>query len=177
MLTLNIEIEGFFFRDIKKDELDFVLELYNETDDSMFATGRDKQLSIEDMEEKYLEVLINSHEFFTGIFSKDNDELVGVIKGRIDYDNSEEAWISSFLIKKDFRNAGIGNKSINAFITFMGKTYDVKKVFTGVISKNNKGIDFWTNAGFQHIRTIKEYINLNSGHEDLAIFKKDIRTG
>lgn len=175
MLTLNMEIEGLFFRDINKNELDLVLDMYNETEGSMFATGLDRRLSIKDMEEKYLEVLINSHEFFTGIFSKNNEELIGVIKGRIDYDNSEEAWILSFLIKKNFRNIGIGSKSINAFMSFMHKTYDVKKVFTGVISKNIKGIKFWTNAGFQHIRTIKEYININDEYEDFIILKRDIK--
>ena len=176
MLALNLEIDDFFFRDIKKDELNKVLELYNDVDESIFATGIDRQLSIEEMGEKYLEVLINSYEFFIGIFSKGNEELIGVIKGHIDYDNSEEAWISSFLIKKDFRNTGIGNKSINAFISFMNKTYDVKKVLAGVISKNKRGMEFWINAGFQHIRVIKEYISLNNGYEDFIILKKDIKT-
>jgi hypothetical protein len=57
-------------------------------------------MSLRDINEKYLEVLVNSHEFFTGIFLEKEDgmQLGGVIKGRIDYENSEEAWISSILV-------------------------------------------------------------------------------
>lgn len=126
MLTLNIEIGDFVFRDIKKNELDLVLELYNDDDESMFATGTSRCLSLEDMEEKYLEVLISSHEFFIGIFLKTSDKLIGVLKGRIDYEHNEEAWITSFIIKKEHRNMGIGNKTINAFMLYMQKLMMLK---------------------------------------------------
>ncbi|SHJ00159.1 GNAT family N-acetyltransferase [Lutispora thermophila] len=151
-----------------------VLELYNETDDSMLATGISNRLSLDDMEEKYLEVLISSHEFFVGIFSNSVGNLIGVLKGRIDYDHSDEAWITSFIIKKDYRNEGIGYKTINAFISFMNKTYDVKKFNAGVISKNDKGINFWIKAGFKHIRTIENYIDFNDCYEDFIILRKEV---
>jgi RimJ/RimL family protein N-acetyltransferase len=176
MLTLNIEIGDFVFRDIKKNELDLVLELYNDDDESMFATGTSRCLSLEDMEEKYLEVLISSHEFFIGIFLKTSDKLIGVLKGRIDYEHNEEAWITSFIIKKEHRNMGIGNKTINAFISYMHKTYDVKSFSAGVISKNKNGIDFWIKAGFKHVRTIKNYINLNNAYEDFIIMRREIQS-
>lgn len=174
MLALNMEFENLTLRDIKKDELSLVLELYNETDESMLATGISSRLSLDDMEEKYLEVLISSHEFFVGIFSQTDGNLVGVLKGRIDYDHSDEAWITSFIIKRDYRNKGIGNKTINAFVSFMNKTYDVKRFNAGVISINNKGINFWIKAGFKHIRTIEKYINLNNCYEDFIILRKEI---
>jgi len=176
MLALNLEFENFTFRDIKKDELNLVLDMYNETDESMLATGISTRLSLDDMEEKYLEVLISSHEFFVGIFSQTDGDLIGVLKGRIDYDNSDEAWIASFIIKKDRRNEGIGKKTINAFLSYMNKTYDVKRFYAGVISRNNKGINFWSKAGFKHVRTIKNYINLNDAYEDFIIMSKEFQT-
>lgn len=176
MLALNMEFEIFTFRDIKKDELGLVLDIYNETDESMLATGISTKLSLDEMEEKYLEVLISSHEFFIGIFSKSDGDLIGVLKGRIDYDNSDEAWIASFIIKKDRRNEGIGNRTINAFMSYMNKTYDVKRFNAGVISRNKKGINFWTKAGFKHVRTIKNYIDLNNAYEDFIIMSKELQT-
>ncbi len=174
MLTLNLEAEDFIFRDIKKEELDLVLKLYNESEESMFATGIDRRLSIDDMREKYLEVLINSHEFFIGIFTKDDSNMIGIIKGRIDYSNSDEFWISSFLIGRNYRNGGVGKRCINAFIVFMSKTYDVKTVYTGVILSNTGGLVFWENVGFCYYRTIEQFINLNNIFEDYIIMKKDI---
>jgi len=176
MLGMNIEIEGFTFRDIKKNELAQVLQIYNnDSSETGFGIGSNRNISMEELEEKYLEVLISSHEFFIGIFSnKSDDELIGVLKGRIDYDKSDEAWITSFIIKEEYRNKGIGNKTINAFISYMHKTYDVKSFSAGVISKNTKGINFWSKAGFKHIRTIERYIDINNNFEDFIILKKDI---
>lgn len=174
MLTLNLEVEDFLFRDIKKDELDLVLKLYNESEEAMFATGIDRRLSIDDIREKYLEVLVSSHEFFIGIFTKDEIEMIGIIKGRIDYDNNEELWILSFLMNSNYRNSGIGKKCINTLIAFMNKTYDIKTVFTGIIAINAIGIMFWKNLGFRYYRTIEQFINLNNVFEDYIIMKKDI---
>lgn len=174
MLTLNLETEDFILRDIKKDELDLALKLYNESEVSMFATGIDRRLSINDMREKYLEVLINRHEFFTGIFMKEGNEMIGIIKGRLDYENNENFWISSFLIGRNHRYEGIGKKCINAFIAFISKTYDIKRIFTGVISGNTGGILFWENMGFSYYRTIEQFIKLNSMFEDYIIMKKVI---
>ncbi|NLM43104.1 MAG: GNAT family N-acetyltransferase [Clostridiales bacterium] len=176
MLGMNMEIEGFTFRDIKKNELDKVLQIYNnDSAETQFAIGSSRNMSIKELEEKYLEVLISSHEFFVGIFSKTSNELIGVIKGRIDYDKNDEVWITSFIIKEEYRNKGIGNKTINAFISYMHKTYDVKSFSAGVISKNIKGINFWSKAGFKHIRTIERYIDINNNFEDFIILKKEIK--
>lgn len=172
MLTLNLEIEDFILRDIKKDELNLVLKLYNESEESMFATGIDRRLSIEDIKEKYLEVLINSHEFFAGIFMKEDSEMIGIIKGRLDYENSENFWISSFLIGRNHRSEGIGKKCINSLITFISKTYDIKRIFTGVISSNTNGVMFWQNMGFSYCRTIEQFISINSMFEDYIIMKR-----
>lgn len=174
MLTLNLEIEDFLLRDIKKDELDLALKLYNESEESMFATGIDRRLSIDDVKEKYLEVLINSHEFFAGIFMKKDSEMIGIIKGRLDYENSENFWISSFLIGRNHRSEGIGKRCINSLIDFIYKTYDIKRVYTGVISGNSNGVMFWQSMGFSYCRTIKQFIHLNSMFEDYIIMKKVI---
>ncbi len=174
MLSINLDLEEFAFKDISKEELDLVLNLYNESYDSMFATGKDKDLSFDDIKEKYLEVLINSHEYFAGIYLKDKKEMIGVIKGRIDYDDNEKFWISSFLIVKRYRSEGLGKKCINSIITFMNKTYDVKVAIVGVISSNTSGISFWKSIGFSYSRTIKQFINLNDRLVDFIIMKKVI---
>lgn len=174
MLSINLDVEDFLFKDISKEELDLVLNLYNESYDSMFATGKDKDLSFDDIKEKYLEVLINSHEYFSGIHLKNKKEMIGVIKGRIDYDDDEKFWISSFLIGKKYRNEGFGKKCIDAIITYMRETYDVKTAIVGVISTNTSGVSFWKNIGFNYSRTINQFINLNNKLVDFIIMKKNI---
>lgn len=176
MLTLKNKIDNLIFKDITKEDLLDVLDLYNQNDQSMYATGIGRRMSLEDINEKYLEVLVNSHEFFTGIFlDKDNDlQMIGVIKGRIDYENSEEAWISSILVDNRYQRLGIGTKAVETLIDMLNKSYDVKIFYIGIIAGNNIGRYFWQKLEFSYFRTIEQYIKLKTSAEDFIIMKREI---
>lgn len=166
------------FKDITKDDLDEVLKLYNQNEINMYATGIDRAMSLKDITQKYLEVLVNSHEFFVGIFVNDHEStisnMIGVIKGRIDYDNNKEAWISSLLIDYSFQRKGIGSNAVNYLIERLRRIYGIKSVLIGTLSGNIIGKRFWNKLGFSYIRTIDQYIKLNSKKEDFIIMRKDL---
>ncbi|HYE81287.1 MAG TPA: GNAT family N-acetyltransferase [Clostridia bacterium] len=169
-------MDNLILKDITKEDLRNVLDLYNQNDLNVYATGIDRRMSLKDINEKYLEVLVNSHEFFTGIFL-DKDpvlQLAGVIKGRIDYENSEEAWISSILIDNSYQRLGIGTKTVRALIDMLNKSYDVKRFFIGIIAGNDIGKSFWQKLEFNYFRTIEQYIELNNLASDFIIMKKEI---
>ncbi len=174
MLTISLQIGELHFEDISKESLGEVLKLYNQNEQNMYATGIDHALSIDEINEKYLEVLVNSHEFFAGLFCKSSgvNVLVGVVKGRIDYENSEEAWISSILIDSSQQKKGIGKKVIIAMMELLNKSYDVKRVYVGLIAGNKIGRMFWQSLGFCYMRTIEQYIRLNDHTEDFIIMNK-----
>ena len=176
MLTLNNKLDNLIFRDITKEDLKAVLNLYNQNDQNIYATGIDRRMSLRDINEKYLEVLVNSHEFFTGIFLEKEDgmQLVGVIKGRIDYENSEEAWISSILVDNRYQRLGIGTKAAEALINMLNKSYDVKRFYIGIIARNSVGKCFWQKLEFSYFRTIEQYIKLNALAEDFIIMKREM---
>lgn len=176
MLTLNIQLDNLVFKDITKDDLRAVMDLYNQNEQNIYATGIDRRMSLEDINEKYLEVLVNSHEFFTGIFIKEDAalHLVGVVKGRIDYENSEEAWISSILIENSYQQMGIGTKAVGALTDMLNQKYDVKRFYIGIISGNDIGKYFWQKLGFRYFRTIEQYIKLKNLASDFIIMEKEI---
>jgi RimJ/RimL family protein N-acetyltransferase len=179
MLTINLEMENICFKDVTKESLEEVLKLYNQNEINIYATGIDRPMSIQDIKQKYLEVLVNSHEFFAGIFFYETDnsssKMIGVIKGRIDYDNNEEAWISSILIDSSFQKNGIGTKVVKSIIKMLKDTYDIKAIFIGILSGNGMGQGFWNKMGFNYVRTIEQYIKLNNKNEDFIIMKKDLK--
>lgn len=176
MLTLNNKSDDLILKDITKEDLKDVLNLYNQNDQNIYATGIDRRMSLRDIKEKYLEVLVNSHEFFIGIFlDKGNGlKLVGVIKGRIDYENSEEAWISSILVDTKYQRQGIGTKAVEVLIDMLNKSYDVKRFYIGIIAGNYIGRCFWQKLEFSYFRTIEQYIKLKTLTEDFIILKKEI---
>lgn len=191
MLTINTQAKGLCFKDITKDDLCDVLRLYNQNEINMYATGIDRPMSKEDITEKYLEVLINSHEFFAGIFregamdvaavsnqSSGNDapnyKMIGVVKGRIDYNNSEDAWISSILIDGGLQRKGIGSDAAAIIMQLLRDTYSIKRIMIGILSGNAVGKEFWKKLGFSYIRTIDQFMKLHSKTEDFIIMRKDL---
>lgn len=176
MLTLKNQKDNLILKDIAKEDLMDVLNLYNQNEQNIYATGIDRRMSLEDINEKYLEVLVNSHEFFTGIFlDKDKVmQMVGVIKGRIDYEDSDEAWISSILVDNRYQRLGIGTKAVETLIEMLHKCYDVKRFFIGIIAGNNIGRCFWQKLEFSYFRTIEQYIKLKTLAEDFIIMKREV---
>lgn len=176
MLTINLQLDNLIIKDIAKENLTDVLNLYNQNKQNIYATGIDRRMSSTDINEKYLEVLVNSHEFFTGIFRKSDAglQMVGVVKGRIDYENSDEVWISSVLIDNCCQRLGIGTNVVTALIDIFNKCYDVNKFYIGIIAGNEVGKHFWQKLGFAYFRTIEQYIELKSLAVDLIIMKKEI---
>lgn len=179
MLTINLEMENLSFEDVTKESLEDVLKLYNQNEINIYATGIDRPMSLQDVMQKYLEVLVNSHEFFACIFvchpCSFEKKMIGVIKGRIDYDNNEEAWISSILIDSSFQKNGIGTKVVRSIMKMLKDTYDIKAILIGILSGNGIGREFWHKMGFNYIRTIEQYIKLNNKNEDFIIMKKDLK--
>lgn len=178
MLTINLKNNELSFRDITKENLEEVLKLYNQNEINIYATGIDRPMSISDIKQKYLEVLVNSHEFFVGIFFKlegcETERMIGVIKGRIEYDNNEEAWISSILIDNSCQRNGMGTKTVESIMSMLKNTYDIKSILIGILSSNTIGLQFWEKLGFSYVRTIDQYIKLNKRTEDFIIMKKDL---
>lgn len=178
MLTINMQERDLCFKDITKDDLDEVLRIYNQNEINMYATGIDRAMSIKDITQKYLEVLVNGHEFFAGIFVYDQDrtdsKMIGVVKGRIDYYNNEEAWISSILIDSSYQRKGIGSNTVESLIELLRKNYGIKSILIGTLSGNIIGKRFWKKLGFSYIRTIDQYIKLNSKTEDFIIMRKNL---
>lgn len=176
MLTLKQKLDDLIFRDITKEDLQDVLDLYNQNETNIYATGIDRRMSLEDINEKYLEVLVNSHEFFTGIFleSASGQKLVGVIKGRIDYENNDEAWISSLLIDNRHQRIGIGTRTVQVIIDMLNNSYDVNRFFIGIIGGNEIGRLFWHKLQFSYFRTIEQYIRFKNLAADFIIMKREI---
>lgn len=176
MLTLNNKLDNLIYKDITKEDLGAVRDLYNQNESNIYATGIDRRMSLADITEKYLEVLVNSHEFFIGIFLEEASDLnlVGVIKGRIDYENIEEAWISSILIDNRHQRMGIGTKSVRVLIDMLNKSYDIKRFFIGLIAGNDVGRLFWQKLEFNYLRTIEQYIQFKNIAADFIIMKREI---
>ncbi|MDF2522269.1 MAG: hypothetical protein K0R84_2897, partial [Clostridia bacterium] len=59
-------------------------------------------------------------------------------------------------------------------IKLLNDTYGIRRVLIGTLSGNSIGKRFWSKLGFSYLRTIDQYMKLNSKTEDFIIMKKDL---
>lgn len=169
MFSVNIQNNIVALKDIQKEQLGSVLNWYNMTEDFKFATGVEEQVSLEDLEYKFLRKSSSDLEFFLGIRSLFEDKIVGIITGKI---AGSALWINIVAIGREFQGKGYGSISVDLLLKFMTTSINVKNAYLAVADKNVKGRSFWLQNGFNDARQACEKIALNGTKYHVIIMQK-----
>lgn len=153
MMPINISIDDIVIRNLENSELVGAYKCIDQKDENFRALGRTSKFSFDDIKQRYLETLINSLEFFCGIFCKDN--IIGIIKGRMEVENHKELCLLSFILLDEYRGYGIGSRILSAFEDYFHYNFSVNK-YCAMIMYNDKRInDFWIKNGYEVKRVTK----------------------
>lgn len=87
------------------------------------------------------------------IYVKATGELIGFYDIYYGFPSDETAWISIFIIDKQFRKNGYAQEAID-FISEESIKRGYRKIGIGVHLKNWRALRFWTKAGFDKISGI-----------------------
>lgn len=154
MIPVKIVNEGIVITNIEHGSLHSVLKCVNESAESRLAMGRESELSYRDVEERYMETLLSSLEFFCGIYVE--EEFAGIIKGRLENKNRVELWILSFILMEKYRNKGIGTKVVEYLEDYFSTGCNVSDYYVIVTQANKQGRDFWASRGYNVARIAKD---------------------
>lgn len=99
--------------------------------------------------ERFLEYYFSECEFFLKI--NRYKQLIGVIKGRVEFKNPNEVWISYFLLDNKLRNRGIGSNIIKYLTNYFIKECGIVNFYVNVNKTNFDALDFWLNNSFSKI--------------------------
>jgi len=174
MLSLSMEDRDLLIKDMDKSQLSKMTQWFSgvENAQNRYAMGTDKVITPDELNEKYLEVLINAHEFFLSI--NIGDDFIGFIKGRADYRDEGGIWIMSMFISSPYQSNGLGTRALNLFINDIYERLGIRKFYACIVSDNIRGRFFWENNGFKEYRMTKDYFTLDNKNYDLIILRKII---
>lgn len=141
MIPVNISFEDYEITNIKYEDLNDVLNCINQNHENIKALGRSTPLSMENIRQRYMETLINSMEFFCGIYFK--KQVVGILKGRIEVKSLNELWLLSLLLTEEHRQKGLGSKILKYTEEYFESSYCVEKFCVVIMEGNNEGQRFW----------------------------------
>lgn len=174
MLSLNLQGESLYFRDIKMEHLPQILHWYNKVDDFQFATGIDKPMTLEMLTVKYAEVSICSNEFFVGIYCTEENKMIGILKGRLEHESQRTVWISSIVVDAQYQYEGYGSKAITLLLEYLKAHNKIQQAYLAVIEKNKQGRGFWKKNDFAEVRRMNNHIRLQNQHQNVIIMHKKL---
>ncbi len=128
----------------------------------------DEQSSLEQLTERYLESCLSECEFFLKILR--DSRVVGVIKGRVEFKNPNEAWIWFFYLDP-LEDSQLDSEIIKRLFGYLSDEYDIKLFFTRVAVNDEAAIKFWKKMGFRHLRLVKDYYSINGQSVDMIIME------
>ena len=162
MIPIHISNQDVNIKKIEKSELSLVLEGINENKENYHNLGREDLFDLIEIEQRFLESLMNPLEIFCGLYI--NDILIGIIKGRIENKIENELYILSFILFQKYRNKGYGSKIIMQFEDFFINELSISKIYVLLVEDNKKGYNFWVKNNYNYSRRMESTWINNKTH-------------
>ena len=159
MLDIDMNFNDIEITNIKPKDLLFI-QKWSEYDEK----SRREQLT-----ERYLESCLSECEYFLKISKKGN--LIGIIKGRVEFKNPNEAWIWFFNLEQQLEEPELDSIIMKNFFKYLTSEFDIKLFFTRVAVNDEAAIKFWKKIGFKALRLVKDYYNINGKNVDMVIME------
>lgn len=169
MLDINLTIDNMTILSIQKEDVIYVGDYLKNQ-----CRSQNEELEISDIYEKFLEYYVSENEFFLKINDKETNEILGIIKGRVEFKNPHEAWIWSISLNKSIRSKGIGSIILKNLSIYLKEEYGVRDFYTRIIKEDGSKLKFWTRNGYEVIRVSEELYKTNNKRTHVFILKKSL---
>jgi RimJ/RimL family protein N-acetyltransferase len=170
MFDVHLDLNDLNISSVEKEDIISIQKWIN--DQNYGSNDIEKQLGLREFYERFLEYYVSEGEFFLKI-TKDNN-LIGVLKGRIEFKNPTEVWLWYFLIDKDYRGRGIGSEIINSVKEYFNDGFGIDNFYTGVCAEDTDVLRFWKKNGFNLIRVSKGFFSVDEKDRDMMIMKNTL---
>lgn len=141
MFYINLEFHDIKISSIEKEDLETVYQ---------WLRYEDSFIDYRQFYERFLEYYLSECEFFLKI-NKDSN-LIGIIKGKVEFKNPNEVWLSYFTLDSGTRNKKIGSEVMNGIIDYFFKDCGIAYFYVKVKERNFKSLSFWRKNNFLPIK-------------------------
>lgn len=147
MFHIDLEINGINIVSVEETDLNDVYQFIIDEDIFFDSTY---------FYERFLEYYLSECEFFLKI--NRYDQLVGIIKGRVEFKNPNQVWLSYFLLDNKLRNRGMGSTILKNLVTYFINECGIVNFYVNVKKTDFGTLDFWFNNRFS---TLGFYYDIN----------------
>lgn len=168
MIEINFIHDSYNFSSIGKNDLEDIGEWVIKND------GEISSYSLVDLQilyRRFLEYYITEDEVYIKIVNENDNNIVGIFKGRFEKKNEFFVWL--FIIDEKLRNRGLGSEFLEVIIKYFSKDKEIKNIRVGIAKSNVEALSFWKSCKFEIERISKDFFERsNLEHEDMIIMKR-----
>lgn len=137
MFYIDLEFEDIRICSVEKEDLSGIYAWITHEEDSLEESQ---------FYERFLEYYLSECEFFLKI--NKNNNLIGVIKGKVEFKNPNEVWIRYFSLDSKERNRGLGSKILRNIIKYFFMDCSIWNFYAEIKEVNSESLIFWKKNGF-----------------------------
>ncbi|MGH4125923.1 MAG: GNAT family N-acetyltransferase [Clostridium sp.] len=169
MFNIDIVFDDVSIMSVEKEDIIKIEKWINSQ--QVFNIDASQDYGIMEFYERYLEYYLSEGEYFLKVMR--GSELIGIIKGRIEFKNPNEVWIMCYLIEFRLYSLEISNTIINEFLKHLYKNYGIRNFYTFVSADNQAMLKLWKNNKFEISRVTSNFLEINKQDKDILILKKE----
>lgn len=159
MLDIDINFKDIIITNIKSKDLPHIHKW----------SEYDEESGSEQLTERYLESCLSECEYFLKVVR--GKDIIGVIKGRAEFKNPNEAWIWFYNLEKQEDMSDLDCIAMKEFFSYLSSEYDIRLFFTRVAVNDKASLKFWEKIGFRPLRLVKDYYCINGKDVDMIIME------
>jgi len=167
MFDINIQFDEVEISSVENQDLSNVQNWFNR--DGLGCIKTQNPLKFNDFYKRFIEYYASECEFFLKIQLK--QKLIGIIKGRVEFKNTNEVWITDFLIDSKNIDEAVSKNILHKVISYFCNSYGINNFFTGVMEEDIIAIEFWKCNGFEIHRIAKDFYNISGIKKDMFILR------
>ncbi|MCM8710359.1 GNAT family N-acetyltransferase [Clostridium sp. SYSU_GA19001] len=170
MFDIHIDIDDINISSIEREDIVTIQKWINYQQCNFKDTN--KPMELKEFYERFLEYYVSEGEFFLKINKHNN--LIGILKGRIEFKNPNEVWLWYFLLDNLYRGNGIGSQIIKSLQNYFSNGFGIYNFYTGVCEKDTRALKFWNKNNFKLIRVSKDFFNIDGRNMDMFVLKTEV---
>lgn len=123
-----------------------------------------------DLYERFLEYYMSECEFFLKINQGKN--LLGILKGRIEFKATNMVWISCFCVDESSIDDFTEREILENVLNYFSENYGIYNFLTGISSGEERMMSLLQHFDFKLVRVNKKFYCTYAKEEDLLIMQK-----
>ncbi|MDT8715264.1 GNAT family N-acetyltransferase [Clostridium sp. 19966] len=168
MLDMELYFDDISISSVNNRDIDNLEIWMREQIDESF---KNSWMNIDEIRERFVEYYISENEIFLKILRE--NKILGIFKGRAEFNPNGELVIWCYIIDRQYRNKGIGSKVLGEIIKYLYSSLGIKNCLAGVVDGSREAFNFWNKNEFMFSRVSKNFFEDGNIKKDMIILKRN----